>query len=275
MIGLEDEIQASAKAVVDGCKHTFCLKCIREWIEFKPEQPVCPLCKRAITGYTHGYGKLAQPSTTMQGAGTADQPYEFVEWSQGAGASSTEHPPDEQDRTAGPSGSGGEEFCVEHTEVRPRPPRLPSLFAAGHPLAGDVLGIPVASLFNDSEMAILNEVFGFAMQANMCTCVVTMVKCWVHITCPPPITVPPFFGPMDLAPPRQPRGARAPRRQPGAARRTQQARANNAARGGAAGANNPPAPRSRRGLSTSSPAAPSVPRRTSTRPIRRRFTFQQ
>lgn len=173
--GLEDEIQATAKAVVDGCKHTFCVKCLREWIEFKPEAPVCPLCKRAITGYTHGYGKLnarTKSNQQVQGAGTADEPFELLDDDDAAGPSaaagpSTAHP---NQSSAAQSSADVDEFCLEHTEVRPRPPpRLPSFMGGGNPLGANVLGVPLGSLFNDAELAILQEVFGFAMQAHMRT----------------------------------------------------------------------------------------------------------
>lgn len=102
--------------MVDGCNHAFCLSCLRDWIRYKPEQPVCPLCKRAIAGYTHGYGKLSRSAAKrpkVQGAGSLEEPYELLDDDDAAGPSE-------------PSPSTGE-FCVEHTVVRPQPRPPPAV----------------------------------------------------------------------------------------------------------------------------------------------------
>ena len=110
--GLDDEIAPANKAVVDGCSHAFCLSCLRDWIRYKPERPLCPLCKRAIAGYTHGYDKLGRGASKppkVQGAGTEDQPFELLDDDDAAGPSS--QPPTTADIG---------EFCLEHTVVQPR-----------------------------------------------------------------------------------------------------------------------------------------------------------
>lgn len=156
--GLDDEIELTNKAVVDGCNHAFCLACLRDWIRYKPEQPLCPLCKRAIAGYTHGYGKLnhgASKRPRVEGAGTADQPFELLDDDDAPGPSSQ---PD----------SG--EFCVEHTVVQPQPNEVTQ--QANIQLA--ILGLH--QFLSASDMHDLNEALDMRAQ-HLCT---YLYLPWMH-----------------------------------------------------------------------------------------------
>lgn len=49
---------------LSDCIHLFCFNCIQEWLNMKPE---CPLCKQAPTDLKHLFKENVKPSFEMPG----------------------------------------------------------------------------------------------------------------------------------------------------------------------------------------------------------------